>query len=200
MMQKFANPRLQNKGDKVCEIFVLLSRHNLIRLQRSTKQLPIVVAIIVAVEVPQAVLTMVTFYLGKDFLEQVSMPLFGPFELLTMMYHSVTFAIYCAMNSQFRKTLAMLFKQALRRRRYNLEMDYSLRISEERSTNVRGLNTSRATSELCSKNALIIKQAAVTKFRYNTEGDEQAWLSIEWPKVLIEQRPSTNRSSQSDLK
>lgn len=161
-------------------------------MRRSTKQLPIVVAIIVAVEVPQAVLTMVTFFLGRDFLEKVSMPLFGPFELLTMMYHSVTFAIYCAMNSQFRNTLALLFKQAIRRRRYNLEMQYSLRISEERSTNDRRTSQgiSKATSEIIPSSALIIKQAAITKYRYNRAGKDPARVSIEWPKVLIEQRAS----------
>lgn len=72
-------------------------------MHRTTSILLLIALVCVAVELPQGILAILTASLGDAFMMDVYNPLGDFFELLTVVYSSTNFALYCLMSSGFRR-------------------------------------------------------------------------------------------------
>lgn len=70
--------------------------------QRTTHLILVVMCLFVLVELPQGVVNLLAGVIGKKFERSVLQQLADFFEMLTVLYSSVNFAIFCLMSSQFR--------------------------------------------------------------------------------------------------
>lgn len=71
--------------------------------------LVIIVLLLVVVELPQGILCFFVGIWGHDFAYRVYNPLGNLFELLTLVYSSINFLLYCTMSSQFSHAFRQLF-------------------------------------------------------------------------------------------
>uniref|UniRef100_A0A914VUJ1 G-protein coupled receptors family 1 profile domain-containing protein n=1 Tax=Plectus sambesii TaxID=2011161 RepID=A0A914VUJ1_9BILA len=70
--------------------------------QRTTHLILVVMCLFVLVELPQGVVNLLAGVIGKKFERSVLQNLADFFEMLTVLYSSVNFAIFCLMSGQFR--------------------------------------------------------------------------------------------------
>lgn len=70
--------------------------------QRTTHLILVVMCLFVLVELPQGVVNLLAGVIGKKFERSILQNLADFFEMLTVLYSSVNFAIFCLMSGQFR--------------------------------------------------------------------------------------------------
>jgi len=77
--------------------------------QRLTKMLLVIVLLFVVVELPQGILNLLTGILGLPFAYEVYDHVADFFSMLTLLYSSLNFVLYCVMSAQFKGEFLKLF-------------------------------------------------------------------------------------------
>lgn len=79
-----------------------------------TKMLVTVSLLCAAVELPHGIINLLTAIFGQEFGTEVYDNLGDLFEMLTLLYSSVNFVLYCAMSTEFQRTFRQLFLTPIR--------------------------------------------------------------------------------------
>lgn len=77
--------------------------------QRLTKMLVTVALLCVTIELPHGILNLLTGIFGRRFGQEVYDHLGDFFEMLTLLYSSVNFILYCFMSKEFKNTIKKFF-------------------------------------------------------------------------------------------
>lgn len=82
--------------------------------QRLSKMLLLVAVLCVSVEIPHGLLQVLTAAFGAEFGVDVYDNLGDFFEMLTLLYNSINFVLYCLMSSEFQRTFRQLLYNPVR--------------------------------------------------------------------------------------
>lgn len=82
--------------------------------KKQTKMLVMVALFCASVELPHGMVNLLTAIFGRQFAHEVYDNVGDLFEMLTLLYSSVNFLLYCLMNKDYQETFARLFRDPSR--------------------------------------------------------------------------------------
>ncbi|VDM37409.1 unnamed protein product [Toxocara canis] len=99
----------RNEGCDELRNSMIRSKRNFMSTTRKTRMLVIILFLCVAVELPHGVLNLCTGIYGESFGIRIYDHLGSFMEMLTLLYSSISFVLYCSMSNDFLCTFQLLF-------------------------------------------------------------------------------------------
>ncbi|CAD6187588.1 unnamed protein product [Caenorhabditis auriculariae] len=99
----------RNHGAQICTNSERKAKRKLATRPRTTRMLVIILLLCVMVELPMGFLNLCVAMYGEDFGMRYYDPLGNLMEMLTLLYSSVSFVLYCSMSNDFLSTFRSLF-------------------------------------------------------------------------------------------
>ncbi|CAB3400397.1 unnamed protein product [Caenorhabditis bovis] len=99
----------RTQGAQICTNSERKAKRKLTTRPRTTRMLVIILMLCVLVELPNGFLNLCVAIYGEDFGNRVYDPMGNFMEMLTLLYSSVSFVLYCLMSNDFLTTFRVLF-------------------------------------------------------------------------------------------